>query len=76
MSLYEDLAKIGQQVRHQLPQMKNHEKATINASVMPFVRALGYDTQDLSEVYPEYAILNMDAVDLAVLRDGVPVIIR
>ena len=42
---------------------------------MPFVRALGYNTQDLSEVYPEYPILNMDAVDLAVMREGEPIFV-
>ncbi len=73
MSLYDELAKIGQQVKSQLPQMKNNEKATINVSVLPFIRALGYNTEDLSEVFPEYSILNMDAVDYAVLRNDVPV---
>lgn len=73
MSLYDELAKIGQQVKSQLPQMKNNETATVHVSVLPFIRALGYNTQDLSEVYPEYAILNMDAVDYAVLRDGEPI---
>ena len=73
MSLHEDLTRIGRQVKSQLRQMKNNETATIQASVLPLIRALGYDTQDLSEVYPEYAILNMDAVDLAVLREGEPI---
>ena len=74
MSLYDDLTRIARQVESQLRQMKNNETATINVSVMPFIRALGYNTQDLSEVYPEYAILNMDAVDLAILREGEPII--
>ncbi len=73
MSLYNELAKIGQQVKSQLPQMKNNETATVHVSVLPFIRALGYNTQDLSEVYPEYSILSMDAVDYAVLRDGEPI---
>lgn len=75
MSLYDDLAKIGEQVKSQLPQMKNNESATVHVSVLPFIRALGYNTQDLSEVYPEYSILNMDAVDYAVLRDGAPIMV-
>ena len=73
MSLYDELANIGLQVKSQLPQMKNHESATVHVSVLPFIRALGYNTQDLSEVYPEYSILNMDAVDYAVLRGGEPI---
>ena len=75
MSLYDDLTRIARQVESQLRQMKTNETATINVSVLPFIRALGYNTQDLSEVYPEYAILNMDAVDLAVLRDGEPIML-
>ena len=55
--------------------MKNNETATIHVSVLPFIRALGYNTEDLSEVYPEYAIPNMDAVDYAVLRDGEPIML-
>ena len=74
MSLYDDLTEIAQQVIRQQPQMKNSERATIHASVLPFIGALGYNTQDLSEVFPEYSILNMDAVDYAVLRNDVPVI--
>lgn len=73
MSLYKALQSISQQVEIQLPQMKNNETATKHVSILPFVRALGYNTQDLSEVYPEYPILNMDAVDLAILRDGEPI---
>ena len=75
MSLFDDLTRIGRQVESQLRQMKNNETATVHASVLPFVRALGYNTQDLSEVYPEYAILNMDAVDLVVMREGEPIIV-
>ena len=75
MSLYDELVKIGQQVKSQLPQMKNNETATVHVSVLPFIRALGYNTEDLSEVYPEYAILNMDAVDFAVLRDSEPIMV-
>ena len=72
MNLYDDLSKISKQVKTQLQQMKNNEAATINVSVQPVIRALGYDMENLSEVYPEYPILNMDAVDYAIMRDGKP----
>ena len=47
--------------------------ATLNAAIKPFVHALGYNTADTFEVFPEYSILNSDAVDLAILRDGDPI---
>ncbi len=72
MNLYDDLSKISKRVKSQLQQMKNNEAATINVSVQPVIRALGYDMENLSEVYPEYPILNMDAVDYAIMRDGKP----
>ena len=73
MSLSEELEKLAQRVESQLPQMRGNETATINAAVKPFLRALGYDPDDTREVYPEYGILNSDAVDLAVMRDGEPI---
>lgn len=73
MTLFENLQAIAHLVERNLPKMKNNEDATINVSVSPFIRALGYNTQDLDEVYPQYPILNTDAVDYAVLRDDTPV---
>lgn len=73
MTLFENLESIAHLVERNLPKMKNNEDATINVSVSPFIRALGYNTQDLDEVYPQYPILNTDAVDYAILRDDAPV---
>ena len=73
MSLYQELVKLAQRVESQLPQMQGNETATINAAVKPFLRALGYDPDDTREVYPEYGILNSDAVDLAVMRGKEPI---
>ena len=75
MALLEDLRTIAANVQDQLPLMLKNETATIKVAVLPFVSALGYDTEDLSEVYPEYGILNMVAVDLAIMRGGEPIIL-
>ena len=50
------------------------EEATKEVSIRPFIRALGYDTANLSEVRPEFPILNMYAVDFALMRDNRPII--
>lgn len=73
MTLFDNLQAIAHMVQGNLQKMKNNEDATINVSVAPFIRALGYNTQDLDEVYPQYPILNTDAVDYAILRDDIPV---
>ncbi len=78
MSLYDRLAKISQDVKIQREQMK-YEAATNLVSVQPFIRALGYNLNDLSEVYPEYVAdpreFGGEAVDYAILRHGVPILV-
>ncbi len=74
MTLFDDLQDIARAVKRNLPKMKRSEAATISVSISPFIRALGYNSQDLDEVYPQYPILNTDAVDYAILRDDAPVI--
>lgn len=73
MSLYDALSKISEQIKKQR-RLMNNEANTIAVSINPFIRALGYDTSNLSEVRPEFPILNMDAVDFAIFRDSKPVI--
>ena len=55
------------------------EEATKTAFVMPFVRALGYNTEDPREVVPEFTadvgIRKGEKVDYALLKDGKPVIL-
>ena len=50
------------------------EEATKTALIMPFVRALGYDTTDPREVVPEFSadfgVKKADRVDYAILTDG------
>lgn len=78
MSIYEELTKISRQVQGQLPNMLNNEAATINVSIEPFVRTLGYDKSNLNEVYPQYPAnakpKGMEAVDIAILQGGKPTI--
>jgi len=55
------------------------EEATKTALIMPFVRALGYNTEDPREVVPEFIADAGDKkgekVDYAIMKDGQPVII-
>ncbi len=58
------------------------EAATRTALVEPFIRALGYDTSDPTEVVPEFGAnvkvpgVNQDKhVDYAIIKDGKPIIL-
>lgn len=58
------------------------EAATRTALVEPFIRALGYDTSDPTEVVPEFGAnitvpgVNQDKhVDYAIMKDGKPIIL-
>ena len=55
------------------------EEATKTALIMPFVRALGYNTEDPREVVPEYIAdvgdRKGEKVDYAIMKDGEPVIL-
>lgn len=77
MSLYDDLNKIAEQVRNQRHLM-NNEDATILVSIQPFIRALGYNTENLMEVRPQYSAdaktSGGERVDYAIMREGKPII--
>jgi len=55
------------------------EEATKTALIMPFIRALGYDVFDPTEVVPEFTadvgVKKHEKVDYAVCRDGEPIIL-
>ena len=55
------------------------EEATKTALIMPFVRALGYNTEDPREVVPEFIAdvgdRKGEKVDYAIMRDGKPIIL-
>ncbi|MCY4466073.1 MAG: type I restriction enzyme HsdR N-terminal domain-containing protein [Chloroflexi bacterium] len=77
MSLFESMSRISEQIQKQR-QLMTSEQATILVSVQPFIRALGYDTQNLAEVRPEYTAdaktTGGEKVDYAILREGEPVV--
>ena len=77
MTLIDDLQRIAGQIEQQ-KQLMRGEQATINVSVHPYIRALGYDTNNLAEVFPEYSAdaksKGGESVDYAIMRDGKPII--
>ncbi len=75
MSLFEDLCEIAENIKKHRNAMNGSEVTTEQVSIEPFIDALGYDTQNPAEVRKQYVILNSDAVDFAVLRDGAPIIV-
>ena len=65
-----------------IPKQMEHirtEEATKNALVMPFIKALGYDVFDPTEVVPEFTadvgLKKGEKVDYALLKDGKPIIL-
>ncbi len=77
MDLANAINKISDQVKSQRHLMTT-EQATINVAVHPFIRALGYDTNNLQEVRPEYTAdaksSGSERVDYAIMRQGKPII--
>ena len=56
------------------------EEGTKQAFVIPFIKLLGYDVEDPSEVVPEYKVDSVgiksgEKVDYAILRGGKPIIL-
>ena len=78
MSLYDALSKISQQVCEQRHLMTT-EAATKLVSINPFIRSLGYNITNLTEVQPEYSAdakaTGGDKVDYAIMRNGKPIIL-
>ena len=75
MSLFDALNRISEDVLTHLDTMRGSEATTEQVSVLPFLDALGFDTQNPNEVRRQFPILNWDAVDFAVLRDGAPIMV-
>ena len=77
MGLIEEFDAISKQISQQRHWMTT-EQATINVAIQPFIRALGYDTNNLAEVRPEYSAdaksSGGERVDYAIMRDGAPII--
>jgi len=81
MDFVEQIKVLAAKIPSQLAHIKT-EAATRNALVEPFIRALGYDTSDMSEVVPEFGsdldvpgVPKNKKVDYGILHDGKPVIL-
>ncbi len=78
MGLMDELRRISERIKQQRHLMAN-EAATVQASIRPFIRALGYDFDNLNEVRPEYTAdfgtKQSEKVDYAIMRAGKPIIL-
>lgn len=75
MSLFDSLSKIAEQIKQHRDLMDTSEATVEQVSVLPFIDALGYVTHNPAEVRRQYAILNLDAVDFAILRNDEPMMV-
>ncbi|MDR2583181.1 MAG: type I restriction enzyme HsdR N-terminal domain-containing protein [Fibromonadaceae bacterium] len=78
MDFKDDLKQLGKKVCSQ-KETAQTEAATKMAFIVPFIRALGYDTSNLAEVVPEYTcdagIKKGEKIDYAILKNGEPIIL-
>lgn len=78
MDFIDEIKALGDRVGDRVA-FTNTEEATKTAFVMPFVRALGYDTEDPREVVPEFTAdfgaKKSDKDDYAIIMDGKPVLV-
>jgi hypothetical protein len=75
MDFAEKIDNVADRAGDQLERIRN-EESTKQALVIPFIKALGYDVYDLSEVVPEFtadfAEQKGEKVDYAILHDDTP----
>ena len=73
MDFVEELRNLSIKIKNQKNVIRS-EEATKNACVMPFIKLLGYDVSDLTEVVPEFTAdfgtKQGEKVDYAVFKDG------
>ena len=73
MDFVEELRNLSIKIKKQKNVIRS-EEATKNACVMPFIKLLGYDVSDLTEVVPEFTAdfgtKQGEKVDYAVFKDG------
>ena len=78
MDFIDELRTLAARIPKQIEHLQT-EEATKHALVMPFIRALGYDVFDPTEVNPEYiadvGIKKGEKVDYVILLDGKPIIL-
>ncbi len=75
MSLFDSLSEIAEHIQQHRELMDTSEATVEQVSVLPFIAALGYVTHNPAEVRKQYAILNWDAVDFAILRNDEPIMV-
>ena len=79
MDLIDQIKTIAQNIEKIKDRASLNEQATKNSFVMPFIQALGYDTRDPFEVFPEFTadipVLKNDKVDYAILADSKPIML-
>jgi len=78
MNFLEEIQTLSDRVKKTV-QLIQTEEATKQAFVIPFIKMLGYDVYDPSEVVPEYVadigIGNGGKIDYAIMREGVPIML-
>ncbi len=78
MDFKDEIKLLGDRVA-KLKDSINTEEATKNAFIMPFIKALGYDVFNPTEVVPEFisdiGLKKGEKIDYAIMRDGVPSIL-
>ncbi len=69
-------------IASRIPKLREHlltEEATKTALVLPFIKALGYDFTDPTEVIPEYHAdvpgIKSERADYAIMQEGQPIIL-
>ncbi|MBK6770308.1 MAG: type I restriction enzyme HsdR N-terminal domain-containing protein [Ardenticatenales bacterium] len=77
-----DIVEQLQAISARIPKLREHlstEEATKTSLVLPFIRALGYDFTDPTEVVPEYHAdvpgIKAERADYAIMQDGQPIIL-
>lgn len=78
MDFIDQIKTIAQRIEKVKEKISN-EEATKNSFIMPLIEALGYDTYDPDELFPEFTadipVLKNDKVDYAILADSEPIIL-
>jgi len=78
MDFKDQIKLLGDKVT-KLKSQVNTEEATKNAFIMPFIKELGYDVFNPSEVTPELVadigIKQGEKIDYAIMKDGEPIIL-
>jgi hypothetical protein len=78
MDFKDEIKQLGDRIA-KLKESIHTEEATKNAFIMPFIKALGYDVFNPTEVVPEFisdiGIKKGEKIDYAIFKDGQPTIL-